>query len=965
MEGLLVLLVLGIGLSVIITPFLVIGLFSRLGRLEKQVELSEQLLKKQREELNLLRQKSQFSDEVIESKKVDGSKSNESKNEPVSRVSEKQKKETSFIPSEKLPKEVPNEVTKKKVVRNEGAEKFVRRDHFQEESPVTFWLKKMGLMPPSRDQEGSNPMAWWSTRIGLIFAIIAAVFFGVHVNKNTVPLVRLLELVVTSLGVFAVGCGFERKLKSFGRAITAGGLALLYVAAFAAYGLPAMKVIESPLVGTFLQFGALGLTIAWSLWRGREQVFGLALVLGYVTCWFSASEGLAPVTLIALLVLSVAGSLLYALRGWLTAVWSAILGSGIGLCLLAGLTWSGEVSPSQSISLASALVVTIAPLVAVGRRQLMGEKIAHVFVPIITSVGLLAGGVITWVCGFSDELYYASFAVLLLGVGWWWKRNGGEGLWLILWAKASVLIAMLIIASCDGPVRLYSLLAQVGGLVFLARNRSRVIFEIGAVLAMMAGWMFLREIFKERPIEIWGSEDYFALGYLVVGQGLVYTYRFLLGEEGVRRVAAGVLTVIIAAFFVVTANFEVEASWGILLPLGFGILSLIQVWALRQKDGVITPWVVLMGTLLILMNRWESDLSLGWQSLLWVVFAWGFYFGFWKEKRVLEKWGARSVLWSSVVAIVFAVVPLLGEEWLSVVGLSVAVLWSGIGGWRGMKILRDSAVLPGTLSASYFGLVWCNGSGSIIEGLVLLLAILWWAIGYYGERGMSEKKAESVLPHVRTLSLGLVIFRLLTNHFDGVDVILPAMMIATVILVIWRFLKDWTLSWLGVVFAVVSLWPIFFERGAIASGVIALIVILSIVNGIWLSRSQRGDFFARPKVASVFWGAAVILTSLVGLGTGESVVNWATAGWAVAAVALLVSGFWAGLRGYRIIALLGIGATILRLFTVDIQDSFWRIVAFGVTGGLLVGIGYLYHRFHRRLADSDLDWETPKITSTN
>ena len=80
-----------------------------------------------------------------------------------------------------------------------------------------------------------------------------------------------------------------------------------------------------------------------------------------------------------------------------------------------------------------------------------------------------------------------------------------------------------------------------------------------------------------------------------------------------------------------------------------------------------------------------------------------------------------------------------------------------------------------------------------------------------------------------------------------------------------------------------------------------------------------------------------------------------TAAWAACAVALLVTGFWFGFRGYRVIALIGLGCAIIRLFLVDIEDSLWRIIAFGVTGGAFlvasqavglafVGLGWIFLR---------------------
>jgi len=62
-----------------------------------------------------------------------------------------------------------------------------------------------------------------------------------------------------------------------------------------------------------------------------------------------------------------------------------------------------------------------------------------------------------------------------------------------------------------------------------------------------------------------------------------------------------------------------------------------------------------------------------------------------------------------------------------------------------------------------------------------------------------------------------------------------------------------------------------------------------------------------------------------------------------------------------VIALGGLGCALVRLFAVDVQDTLWRIVAFGVTSGLLIGIGYVYNRYHKRLAEGDLDWGTATL----
>jgi uncharacterized membrane protein len=53
----------------------------------------------------------------------------------------------------------------------------------------------------------------------------------------------------------------------------------------------------------------------------------------------------------------------------------------------------------------------------------------------------------------------------------------------------------------------------------------------------------------------------------------------------------------------------------------------------------------------------------------------------------------------------------------------------------------------------------------------------------------------------------------------------------------------------------------------------------------------------------------------------------------------------------RIVALLLFGATVLKVFLVDMAnvETAYRILSFVVLGLLLIGASYLYHRFRHRI----------------
>jgi hypothetical protein len=116
------------------------------------------------------------------------------------------------------------------------------------------WLERAQLWPPSGEANREVQLgAWWATRLGILFAVIGAVFFGVYVSVNTPPWVKFIELLGASLGVVALGVWLERKTPRFGQVVFAGGLALVFFATMAAYTVPGVKVLENRFVTALYQ----------------------------------------------------------------------------------------------------------------------------------------------------------------------------------------------------------------------------------------------------------------------------------------------------------------------------------------------------------------------------------------------------------------------------------------------------------------------------------------------------------------------------------------------------------------------------------------------------------------------------------------------------------------------------------------------------------------------------------------
>lgn len=828
--------------------------------------------------------------------------------------------------------------------------------------PVMAWLEAVGLKPPQ--EEDANLIAWWSTRAGLGLGVIAAVFFGIYVNQNTVPLVRLMELVFVAVALFAGGVWLERRQGGFGRALTAGGLGLFYVAAYASFGLPAMKVIESPVAGSVVQLVAVGLMAGWALWKRNEGVFSLSLVLGFVTAWFAQDQGIEPLPLVSLLVLAGAGSGLFVLRGWWSGFLVAVVGSSGGMVLLGFFHWRGGGGPPAEAGFGAAVLLSLLFVVALYLRRKQDQSLMPYVLPAVTGIGIAVGALVTWALGIDWEWFYATWAALLLATGWLWHGEA-EGLWEVMWAKASVFVALYLVAVLEGPVRAYGLLAQAGSLAFLARRKDWLVFDMGALLAMLVGWWFAQGELASAHVALPGRAEWLVLGFLAGALGIVVWFGPGRRAEAARRVVVLAVLALLALGVLWSVVWRVEAAWAVLLALGGAVLFVgAGRWRGLWRSELIGA-VFLVPAFFILADRglsWsfravDVEGVLG-PVLVWLAAAW--IYAEW-----LVRCGSRSgrivadgIMVLSVGSVVLAGTDLSGWEGVPACLLGLALLWALLHGRVALPDLRVLSVVPALCGGVWFVCLWSGEPplGALLGALVA--AVAYWSHDLVRRPSGADPGVDVACEVGRTVALGLVLFTTLHLLTGGSGEVMAFGAASSLLVALWWILKERGTAWLAISAAGLSLLTLLglVSRDPWHLPAVLVLFVAFVANGLGLARSGRAEPLAFPKVASLLWGGAALVAVGGGLLLIGEVPGWATAGVALGAVLLLSAGFWGGLRGYRVLGLLGIGVAVLRLFMVDLDETFWRIVAFGVTGALLVGIGYVYNRFHRRLAGHDLDW---------
>ncbi|MEO0446193.1 MAG: DUF2339 domain-containing protein, partial [Verrucomicrobiota bacterium] len=75
----------------------------------------------------------------------------------------------------------------------------------------------------------------------------------------------------------------------------------------------------------------------------------------------------------------------------------------------------------------------------------------------------------------------------------------------------------------------------------------------------------------------------------------------------------------------------------------------------------------------------------------------------------------------------------------------------------------------------------------------------------------------------------------------------------------------------------------------------------------------------------------------------------ATALWGVTGISIFLVGLILRLRPHRLTGLIALGLCVIRVFLVDVEDTFYRIIAFAAVSLLLLLIGFLYARFREHV----------------
>ncbi|MDX6766324.1 MAG: hypothetical protein SFU85_05995 [Candidatus Methylacidiphilales bacterium] len=361
-------------------------------------------------------------------------------------------------------------------------------------------FRRLHLLPPEKEWTEAGLAGWWTTRVGILLGIIAAVFFAVYVSHQSPPWVRWVELLAVALGVSYWGFRLTRPkdetaetTKGYGEVVLGGGLAMLYFSAFAAYALAPVRIVESPMAGVLLQiFAAMGFfALAWA---ARLRVAGTFSILGgLLAIGFAQYHGFHGFALLATVLLAAAGPGLLLGRGWILPA----LISLVGTYILGGtLILSGKAQSALLFSTWLAVVWFIhvaAPWRGHARGNWPFNRILDRFWTTANTSGVLA---LAWLFSHhAGDTYFKPFAlvasIIALSAAYVLRRRMPDPYFEAnYYLKGSFLFTTWLLLTLEGPARWVSLALQSASLLFSWWRQSGRVREFAFLAIWSLAWVW-------------------------------------------------------------------------------------------------------------------------------------------------------------------------------------------------------------------------------------------------------------------------------------------------------------------------------------------------------------------------------------------------------------------------------------------------------------------------------------------
>jgi hypothetical protein len=844
-------------------------------------------------------------------------------------------------------------------------------------------LGALQLLPPTGGSHQEAQIGgWWATRIGALLAVIGVVFFGVYISAHTAPGVKWLELAAIATAVTGGGFWLERKALRVGPVLVGAGLALIFFTAFAAYAVRPVQIVHSPAIAGLLQAAAVALIgfVAWR--RSSPTTATMAVLLGFVSAFFSLHAGFSDLTGVAGIVLALAAVGFRLSRGWSAPLYCSVLLSPLLLSVLAADIWNRPAVHHGPVYIYGSILASfIAHLLPALREGARGE--GHVaptqnrIQAINTALSVLVGFIATNTALPQVELAHYFFGAGLILVAttlWAWRAVPQNGLFSLFAVKAASLLALGAIAQWDARTRWVALIVEAIVLLAAAQRTDRNSLRITALIAWFVSLLFFVVELPELRDQMWSPSGLAVLLYLGASLSLLHWFtRLAPNHTHSSSGTAGTLGAVAAIPLFELGKVTAHESWAILanlgLALGFGAFA----WRFRSRVAI--PGAIL-ATVFAHLNVHafpEAQYTLNWLwfgtvplVVLSLIAAYRLslkplHVDPESSTAINQQFGLQLVL---VLPAVLALSGALGQTVATNLAVActsiVTVSITGLG----LRLPRPAFAIAGmmsfTLAYFFFSIPGVGSPPSVGSALWLGFAItcvpvLW----ILGARLQSTHRTEVDAAHwIIGLAAVPLIWTAARDHLSLALTPLSVLLLGGLFSMMASRLRIGaayaTASALGLM---VAFWFTTHHQWArTESAPITLAALFALALGIAaqpLFAQRRATWLSSKITQSWRIGQALVAAWLITHNALYSRAPWQDYGsvlWALGGIALFAIGLMGRARSHRITGLVLLGLCIPRIFIHDIEEAKHRIAAFIVLGLLLLWVGFSYQKF-RHLID--------------
>ena len=823
-------------------------------------------------------------------------------------------------------------------------------------------LQTLQLIPPRAGTSGEAQLgAWWATRIGALLAVIGVVFFGIYLSAHTTPLVRWVELAAIAAGATLAGAHFERRRLRIGPVITGAGLALTYFSAFAAYAVPAVKIIDSIALAAVFQIAAVAYIGLCAVKRNSATIAFFAVLLGYVSAFVSLEAGLGEFSAVAGLGLSITAIAYLRTRGWMGPAYASAALSPLLNIVLASLVWKHPTTPLGEpllfVFIAAGFMVHLFPL----WRVRATDSPLRIMQTTQTAMHALAAVVTTIVLFGQDALaptFFATGGALTLVSVWIWRRLPDDRILGMFAVKASSLLALGIIVEWDARTRWIALLVEAFVLLAGAARTRRASLAVMSLIAWAVSLAFYGFELAEHTGTLRSPTGIAVALYLVAGT-LFLTWL----NQVWSRISepSHALLIALAAGAAIPAQFAASVAmseaWMVVASLGLiAALEGVRRWQ-SSRVPLAAMAVLAINAHVSLQAFHESQWNPGW---LWAgaLGLVGLSFGAAAAAKRRPQTDALRLclVVAAHAALAGAVLQSVPHHPAFFICTAIAVALA----FAGRRLQQADLLAGGALSlvtgtglALFHTIDSALPSGDLRWSVLSALGIpLAWTITA-GRKAPALQIARWGIAIIGVFIIWIPVSDLTTTTLRGLVIAGVASGLAwqarALALRPARMLAGTLAITAALELSISTSWPSHPHPWVALLGLLVLGLSLASLPLWWHSATdERSDAWA------ILLGlAGALLLSHASLTTPSPWQDYGSGLWAMSGLAVFGLGLAFRARSHRIIGLAVIALCIPRVFVHDINDAKHRIIAFILLGVLLIWVGFSYQRFRHLIEDRD------------